>query len=292
MDAVAPHLLITLDTGGLRDRAEQRFSATPRPFLKWAGSKQALLPKLVGILPQQFNTYFEPFLGAAALFFCLQPVKAVLNDKCGELIETYEAVRDNPSAVLRHLRAIKRNKTTYYYVRANRSSGRFKKAAEFIYLNKLCWNGLYRVNSDGVFNVPYGASKNTRHLFDTENIHACACALQSKTLMSKDFEFVLNSAKAGDFVFFDPPYVTKHNNNGFRDWNETLFSWKDQERLASTAKLLRKTGVHVVVCNADHEDIIKMYGGFKKKKIIRSSTLASASEFRGSVSEIVLYSSD
>jgi DNA adenine methylase len=277
-------------TDGLQLRSARRFSAIPRPFLKWAGSKQAILPELLDILPPAFDTYFEPFLGSAALFFCLKPPKAILNDKCLDLIETYKSLRDNPAEIMRYLRSFRTTKRAYYSIRENQSTARLKRAAQFIYLNKLCWNGLYRVNSSGQFNVPYGAPK-TRNIFDSKNIRACAKALQQRIMFhSQDFDFVLQIAKKGDFVFFDPPYVTKHNNNGFRDWNETLFSWKDQERLAETALALKCSGVHVLVCNADHDDIIALYPNFNVKRIVRSTTLASNAQFRGKVTEIVLHS--
>lgn len=134
----------------LSERAAQRNSALPRPFLKWAGSKQALLPKLLDVLPKSYGTYFEPFLGSGAMFFCLEPNKAYLNDRCSDLIATYKAVRDDPASVIGYLSKAKTDKTTYYSVREHRSRGSIKRAADFIYLNKLCWNGLYRVNSSGV----------------------------------------------------------------------------------------------------------------------------------------------
>ena len=278
-----------LDTDAVRDRARLRFSALPRPFLKWAGSKQALLPHIASILPQRFNNYFEPFLGSAALFFCLQPVEAVLNDRSRELIDSYEAVRANPSAIVRYLKEFKPTKAAYYSVRANRSAGYLKRASELIYLNKLCWNGLYRVNSDGGFNVPYGAPKNKKTFFDYDNIYACSRALKRANLMSTDFKSAIEMARPDDLVFLDPPYVTKHNNNGFRDWNETLFSWSDQQRLARVAKQLKRSGVNVIVCNAFHRDIIDMYDGFNLKVIERSTTLASNTKFRGTVSEVILF---
>jgi DNA adenine methylase len=219
----------------------------------------------------------------------LQPTEAVLNDRSKELIDSYEAVRTNPNAIIRYLKELKTTQAAYYAIRANRSTGYVKRASELIFLNKLCWNGLYRVNSDGDFNVPYGAPKNTKNIFDYENIRACSRALSRARLMSTDFESAVEMAKPGDFVFLDPPYVTKHNNNGFRDWNETLFSWNDQQRLARLAKRLKRAGTHVVVCNAFHRDIINMYDGFRSKIIERSTTLASDATFRGTVSEVILF---
>jgi hypothetical protein len=134
-------------------------SATPRPFLRWAGSKRGLLSHLVDALPGSFRRYHEPFLGSGSLFFLLQPVEAILSDASTELVETFTAVRDRPELVLRYIADLKVEREFFYRVRANRSLGRYKRAAEFIYLNKACWNGLYRVNANGDFNVPYGAPK-------------------------------------------------------------------------------------------------------------------------------------
>src|SRR5207244_2040923 len=155
------------------ERAALALSATPRPFLRWAGSKRALLPHIVEALPDGFRAYHEPFMGSASLFFLLQPPEAFLSDSCSELVETFAAVRDNPETVLRYLASWTPNREFFYQVRSNRRSGRYKRAAEFIYLNKTCWNGLHRVNSSGEFNVPYGLPK-TDFIVDRMNFRACA----------------------------------------------------------------------------------------------------------------------
>ena len=272
----------------IRENANRRFSNEPRPFLKWAGSKQALLNHVVGVLPRSFKNYFEPFLGGGALFFLLEPSQAFLSDACAPLIETFEAVQKNPNAVLRNLKGRRPTKKHYYETRGKSSSGVFKRAADFIFLNKSCWNGLYRVNSDGEFNVPFGWPR-TDHIVDASNLRACSLALKSATLSVVDFEEAVSKAKEGDLVYLDPPYVTGHNNNGFRDWNETLFSWSDQQRLAKLAKYLAGRGVHVVISNADHKEIQKLYSGFSTYRFSRSSTLASSPDKRRTVGEVVFY---
>jgi DNA adenine methylase len=168
-----------------------------------------------------------------------------------------------------------------------------KRAAEFIYLNRGCFNGLYRVNSHGDFNVPYGRPR-TANIIDFKNLRACSTALLADKVRVRksDFERVIVNAKAGDLVYFDPPYVTGHNNNGFLDYNEKLFSWSDQQRLARVAKDLKSRKVNVIVSNANHDGVIGLFRGFKWKRISRNSTLASESEHRGPVSEVVLYSTD
>ena len=275
----------------LQARASAPLSATPRPFLRWAGSKQKLLPDLVRFLPETIGTYFEPFLGAGSMYFLLQPVSAVLSDACQPLIETYESVRDNPSAVLKLLNKMDvLDKDYYYEVRASRPRGRHQRAARFLYLNRACWNGLYRVNKRGEFNVPYGAPR-TASPMDAKNLRACSFALAEHrtTLRVGDFEDSLVDAKEGDFVFLDPPYVTGHNNNGFVDYNERLFSWEDQNRLASVARRLVDRGVFVLVTNAAHDDVIRLYQGFRSQPIVRSSTLASSVTSRRAVTEVALW---
>ena len=272
-------------------RASSPLSATPRPFLRWAGSKQKLLPDLVPLIPTEFGTYFEPFLGAGSMFFLLKPTLAVLSDACQPLIATYESVRDNPSAVLKLLATMDvLDKNYYYEIRASQPQGRHRQAARFVYLNRSCWNGLYRVNKNGEFNVPYGAPK-TSSPMDEVNLRACSDALRQSgiVLKSGDFEDVLRDAKQGDFVFLDPPYVTGHNNNGFIDYNERLFSWEDQKRLAAVARRLVDEGVFVLATNAAHDDVVRLYRGFGARPITRSSTLASAVTSRRAVKEVALW---
>ena len=274
----------------LAERARSFLSATPRPFLKWAGSKRWLLPHLVPLLPRTFRTYREPFLGSGALFFLLQPKRAVLGDMCGELVQTFEAVRDNPAAMLRYVHPLKPNEETFYTIRTKRSAGRFQRAAEFIYLNKTCWNGLYRVNSSGVFNVPYG-KPSADGIVDDENLRACAQVLAQPgvQLRTSDFASLLVDTQEGDLVYLDPPYVTGHSNNGFIDYNEKLFAWEDQHRLAKAAADLDRRGAHVIVTNADHADVIKLYSGFEIVAVERWSTLAGDVARRRTVREVIIH---
>jgi len=236
------------------------------------------LQQIVPTLPKTYGRYYEPFLGSGALFFHLKPRRATLTDTSADLITTWVGLRDHCDTIIDHLRPLKPSKELFYRIRENRSSAPEKNAAEFIYLNRTCWNGLYRVNSKGKFNVPYGAPK-TDFIFDEENIRACSKLLSQKevTIRRADFERAVNRAREGDLVFFDPPYVTKHNFNGFRDWNEKLFSWSDQERLAKVAKELVERGVKVIVSNAEHEDIMALYPGFVRTSLSRTSTLSDIS---------------
>src|SRR3972149_2891190 len=192
----------------MASRASLPLSAVPRPFLRWAGSKRWLLKPLVPLLPPRIRTYREPFLGSGALFFLLCPSRAVLSDKCGDLIEAYGALRDGVSTIIRYLKPLKPDRDLFSSIRNQPSRGQLKRVAEFLYLNKTCWNGLYRVNSKGRFNVPYGKPK-TDFIADFENLHACSRALQKPNvkLRSCDFEAALEDVTAGDLVYLDPPYV-------------------------------------------------------------------------------------
>jgi DNA adenine methylase len=283
--------LTAIDSRSIADRASAPLSAVPRPFLRWAGSKRWLLKHLVPLLPPRFRTYREPFLGSGALFFLLSPTRAVLSDKCGDLIEAYGALRDGVSTIVRYLKPLKPDRDLFYAIRKAPSRGRLKRVAEFLYLNKTCWNGLYRVNSKGRFNVPYGMPK-TDFIMDFENLRACSLALRKRDvkLRSCDFEVALEDVAAGDLVYLDPPYVNRHNNNGFIDYNESLFSWEDQKRLAMRARELANAGVHVIVTNADNADVLELYHGFRSYTLTRSSTLASDAKCRVQVKETILYS--
>lgn len=278
-----------IDQEGLSCRAARSLTARPRPFLKWAGSKRLLLQQIIPHLPQRYGRYYEPFLGGGSLFFVVQPDRARLSDACEELVSTYQAVRDNLAAVLRYLSQMSPDKRTYYRVRGARSSGRFKNAAEFIFLNKTCWNGLYRVNQKGQFNVPFGAPPKG-DLVDIENLRACSKALKKTgvSIKHEDFEDSVRDAGEGDVVFFDPPYVTGHRDNGFIDYNEVLFSWDDQRRLADLASRLATKGCHVLVTNAHHSAIEDLYRDFEHVHISRQSTIAGKADKRRASTELLL----
>lgn len=283
----------SLDRKLLEARAATPYSAVPRPFLRWAGSKRWLASQIVPFLPGKFRRYHEPFLGSGALFFLLNPDRASLSDKCAELMGVYRTIRDDVAGVIRHLKPLKPDRELFYEIRNRPSWGRLKRAAEFVYLNKTCWNGLYRVNSEGRFNVPYGMPK-TDFIADFENLRECSQALRKPgvKLRACDFETALENVGSGDLVYLDPPYVTRHNDNGFIDYNETLFSWDDQKRLAKRARQLAAAGAYVIVTNAHHREVLDLYPGFKSRGLSRSSTLASDPKCRVRVREAVLQSSN
>ena len=285
-----PALDGTLSTRTTGQRTFFEMNIHARPFIKWAGSKRKLLRHIAPFVPEKFNTYYEPFFGSGALFFAINPNSARLGDACNDLVETYNSCAQHPNEILSELKRHKVNRDYYYSIRSNRSIDPIKRASEFLYLNKTCWNGLYRVNLSGNFNVPYGQPKSST-LIDEENFLKATRALGKArvSLKKQDFALTCSTAGEGDFVFLDPPYVTTHNNNGFLEWNEEIFSWEDQERLAKLAAKLADKGAHVVVTNAAHEAVIDLYRRFDLKYFERSSTLASKINARGRVSEAIFH---
>jgi DNA adenine methylase len=204
-------------------------------------------------------------------------------------MDTYGALARAPIEVADAVASLRPSRELYYQIRRSRSTDAIQRAAEFIYLNKLAWNGLYRVNASGEFNVPYGRPK-TDFVADRANLLACAqlTAQPDVRLSSVDFAATLASVEAGDLVYLDPPYITRHNNNGFVDYNEKLFKWSDQERLAELALRLSEKGAVVIVSNAYHHDVLALYANFTVIEIQRISTLAGDKSSRGPVSEVIL----
>jgi DNA adenine methylase len=263
-------------------------SAIAKPFLKWAGSKKWLVPFLASFTPTKFSRYYEPFLGSGAVFFALNPRSSKLSDSNKNLMATYKAIQTSPMAVIRELEKMPYDKEFYYITRDKLSSGgRSQRASRFIYLNQSCWNGVYRENLRGQFNVPFGRQKNPR-IFDPENISRVSQALRRAELVACDFAEGVSDADSGDFVFFDPPYITGHQDNGFHYYNAKLFSWSDQEKLANLAKELDGRGCLILITNANHQSLRRLYENFNIHQINRKSMIAASTKFRGDVSELVI----
>lgn len=259
------------------------------PFLKWAGGKRWLARSSSWLLPETYDRYVEPFLGGGAIFFAEQPQTAILSDANARLIATYRALKDDWQAVVRHLEdyAANHSDTFYYEARSTARDEPAAEAARFIYLNRTCWNGLYRVNLKGEFNVPRGTKNKV--LMDTDDFAGIAAALGSASLAVSDFEVALGNAKAGDFVFLDPPYTVAHNNNGFLKYNENIFSWTDQERLKEAAVSAAAKGANVLVLNAKHSSIETLYEGVGQHHVVRRHSVISAhSDHRKGVEEIAI----
>jgi DNA adenine methylase len=266
----------------------ETLKSQPKPFLKWAGSKKWLIPHIKKFIPQSFNKYYEPFLGSGALFFALMPERAQLSDISKNLINTYIALREQPDKTIEKLKSMPYKKKFYSWVRDKyQPTSEAGKAARIIYLNRTCWNGLYRENRSGKFNVPIGRFENPR-ICDEDNLRAVAVALKNITLRVCDFEDAVTKAKENDFIFFDPPYITGHRNNGFHSYNEKLFKWGDQERLAEIARELDRKGCDVLITNASNKAIEKLYDGFEIVPMSRHSVIAADVHKRGLVDELII----
>jgi DNA adenine methylase len=206
------------------------------PFLKWAGGKRWFVARYLDLLPSQFNRYIEPFLGSGALFFAMRPRTAILADLNADLIATYVAIQEDWKPVVRILGRYDRehSRKFYYLVRGSRPETLHGRAARFIYLNRTCWNGLYRVNTRGEFNVPVGTKEKV--LLDADDFCQASVLLKRATLMASDFGQVVCQAGRGDLIFADPPYVTAHSQNGFLKYNEKLFRSNSVEGCAGGRK--------------------------------------------------------
>lgn len=259
------------------------------PFLKWAGGKRWLVEKHFDLLDVRFNRFIEPFLGSGAVFFRLAPKQSILCDINKQLIDTYIAIRDSWPLIEQYLydHHVNHNKEYYYSIREKVFESPPEKAARFIYLNRTCWNGLYRVNLKGRFNVPIGTKTNV--MLDSDNFEKVSLLLKNSVLVSGDFQVAIEQADAGDFVFVDPPYTVKHNFNGFIKYNESIFSWDDQIRLSKSVRLAKSRGAKVIVTNAYHESVKELYEGVGEFICLdRPSIISANKKFRGRCEEMVI----
>lgn len=258
------------------------------PFLKWAGGKRWLVKNHSELFPNSYNRYFEPFLGSGAVFFHLKPKNAVLSDANPRLIETYQAIKENHKLIERYLLAHQNqhSKDYYYNIRAMKLRSKFTRAAQFIYLNRTCWNGLYRENKKGEFNVPIGTKSNV--LLTSDNFENTAKMLERAELLPSDFEDIIDRSSDGDLIFVDPPYTVAHNCNGFIKYNQSIFTWDDQVRLSSTLNAASDRGAHIIMTNADHPSIRNLYKQANIEVKSRSSIIGGRNSKRGKTSELFI----
>lgn len=261
----------------------------PRPFLKWAGGKSKLVETIMGRFPQNFGNYFEPFLGGGAVFFGLEPTRAVLADMNLELVTAYKQLRDELPRVMAALRKHRADRDHFYEVRAKDASSMSPtaRAARMIYLNRTCYNGLYRVNRSGGFNVPFGKYDNPT-ICDEENLRAVSHALQDAQIEHSDVFTTVAKARAGDLVYFDPPYDPVSKTASFVSYTEKGFTSEDQERLAQTFASLAERGVHAVLSNSDTPFIRKLYKGFRIDTVHVRRAINSRADRRGPVAEVLV----
>jgi DNA adenine methylase len=246
------------------------------PFLKWAGGKRWLTRSVEFIAPAKYTRYIEPFLGGGSIFFFLAPDEGVINDRNKDLMNLYRVLRDHPLGMQEMIQwhQSKHSDEHYYRVRAENPQDKLERAARFLYLNRACWNGLYRVNRFGQFNVPKGTK--SKVFFESDNFLEASKLLKKMKLRSTDFEKIVDGALNEDFVFIDPPYTVKHNLNGFVRYNERMFSWEDQVRLAASVRRAVARGCKVAVTNADHESIRDLYDFADYRPLSRASVIAGS----------------
>lgn len=288
-DRFVPRVYLVAVRRAVRSYKDLNMAEIGVPFLKWPGGKRWLVPEIKRLVGAISGTYYEPFLGGGAAFFGLQPENAVLADLNPDLIHVYKTIRASPAALHQRLAVhqSQHDKRHYYQTRASRPSGAVDRAARILYLNRTCFNGIWRVNLRGEFNVPIGTK--TTVVFKGESFRDIARSLEGVSLLAQDFEKTILKARLGDVVYADPPYTVAHNYNGFLKYNDEIFSWSDQVRLRDALKGAAERGARVLVSNANHESIRKLYGEFDQvREVSRYSVIAGAADRRAPTTELLI----
>lgn len=299
--AIAPRRAATFDAPARVSR-----EGVARPFLKWAGGKTQLVPELVARAPRRIDTYFEPFIGGGAMFFALAgdpglaPRRAVLNDANRELVTVYEVVRDEVERLVRRLQQIADpylaadadgRAEAYYAERERAPQDRLDTAARFIFLNKTCFNGLYRVNRRGEFNVPHGRYLSPR-ILDESALRSASVALHGVAIHQGDFAEAVAEARAGDFVYFDPPFDPLSKTSSFTGYTEGAFDRREQTRLKFLFEDLTDRGVSAMLSNSSNEWILGAYQtdrrAFHVELIPARRAINSRGDRRGAIDEVVV----
>ncbi|PIZ12839.1 MAG: modification methylase [Elusimicrobia bacterium CG_4_10_14_0_8_um_filter_37_32] len=267
----------------------------PEPFLKWAGGKRQLLDKFEKYFPKKFNNYLEPFLGGGAVFFHLFSTgrlfgkKITLIDSNLDLMNCYRVIKNEIDSLITYLPNGKHrnDENIFYRIREENPNDPVEKAARMIYLNKTCYNGLYRVNRNGRFNVPFGNYKNPL-ICDTENLIAVSNVLQNVRLIKGDFTECLKYACSGDFLYFDPPYQPISKTASFTGYTSNCFNEKSQERLAEVLKELDRRQCKVMISNSDDSFIKKLYKDFNIEIVKARRAINCKGSKRGEINELVI----
>lgn len=275
---------------------------SPKPFVKWVGGKRQLLQQFRSMNlypPEGFNpetaTYFEPFVGGGAVFFDLKPKKAVLSDMNFELIATYDVIKNDVENLIKKLKYLKGRVSKEYFLKIRQKNiqklSPLDIAARFIYLNRTCFNGMFRVNSSGQFNVPYGKNANPM-ICDEDNLRKVSKSLKNIKIFHEDYKKVLDRAKKGDFVYFDPPYYPLNKTSSFTSYTKEAFLEKEQMELSSTFLELHNRGCFVMLSNSNTPFIKELYSNLSKdikiKKVYATRAINSVGKKRGEIKEVVI----
>ena len=259
-----------------------------KPFLRWTGGKNWLIPTIKKIVNKiEFNNYHEPFIGGGSVFFSLKTnQKSFISDSNKELINCYKAVKKNPEKILKILSRYKQTEEQYYSLRNEKNGNEFIKAARFIHLNKTSFNGIYRVNLKGEYNVPYGKKNYDFNSLSTL-INSASQQLINTSINNSDFNDSISNIGQGDLVYLDPPYTITHNNNGFVRYNEKLFSYEDQLQLCQFIREIRYKGAYYILSNAHHPEVEKIYDQFNDNvySLKRDSVVGGTKKSRGIYNE-------
>lgn len=271
----------------------------PYPFVKWAGGKRQLINQLLKHKPKAFHRYYEPFLGGGALFFELiyqnPTMKATISDLNPELINAYQIVKKDVEGLIKDLKQrqklfLKNRKPYYLKVRAEEFTTNLKRASRFIFLNRTAFNGLYRVNSKGQFNVPMGNYKNPK-ICNEENLREVSKILNYPNVTLKhpiSFLTATSFVKKNDFIYFDPPYEPLNKTASFTSYTQNGFTFQDQQTLAKEAERLRQSGVHILLSNSNMKKIIKLYTNFKIEKVTAKRSISCKGETRKPIKELLI----
>ncbi|WP_247927652.1 DNA adenine methylase [Streptococcus constellatus] len=271
------------------------------PVLKWVGGKRQLIEDISPLIPKQISTYVEPFVGGAAILFHLQPKKAIINDFNDELMNVYQVIKENPNGLIKILEKHKEaNSEEYYYeTRAlDRTSdyenlSKEEKAGRILYLNKTCYNGLFRVNSSGQFNAPYGKYKNPAIVNDV-TIKAVSNYFNSANIkfLNGDYKEALKGLRKGTFVYLDPPYMPVSSSSNFTGYTENGFGYEKQVELRDECLKLNKRGIKFLQSNSYTPEILELYSDssvFTIKVVQAKRSINSKSDKRGEISEVLIY---
>jgi len=273
--------------------AEEQTKKNTYPIVKWAGGKRQLISEILKNKPKNFKQYFEPFVGGGSLFFSLQADKAYISDINEELINLYNIVRNNADELIEDLKKHEINKEYFLEIRAADRGESYKKwsnvekASRFIYLNRTCFNGLYRVNSKGYFNVPYGNYVNPR-IVDEANLHNCSCLLKKAQIECSSFTSIVKKVQKNDFVYLDPPYLPLHGKPSFTSYTKEGFDIKMHKELKNVCDYINSIGAYFLLSNSNTILIKELYADYEIKQVMASRQINATVSGRTKIPEILV----